>query len=404
MMNYKKDFPIFNTTMRGKPLVYLDSSNSSQKPACVIDALMHYYQNYHANIHRSVYELSERATQAYENTRQHIKEFIHAKHSHEIIFTRGATESINLVAQSYGRSRFKPGDEIIISAMEHHSNIVPWQMLGEQCGTILKIIPITDEGEIDLASYSNLFSNRTKLLAISHASNVLGTINPIQKMIEIAHQHQVPVLVDGAQAFPHLPVDVQALDADFYVFSSHKAYGPTGIGVLYGKEKLLENMPPYHGGGSMIESVSFEKTTYAKLPFKFEAGTPNIADVIGFDAALHYLSRIGMKEIAAHEKGLLEYATQQLLSIPGLRIIGTAKNKVGVISFVLDAIHPHDISTVLDQAGIAVRAGHHCAMPLMQRFHIPACTRVSFGIYNTKEDIHALMQGLKTVQELFHHV
>ena len=402
MINYKKDFPILAKNMRGKPLVYLDSSNSSQKPNCVIDAITHYYQNDHANIHRAVYELSERATRAYENTRRHIKEFINAKHAHEIIFTRGATESINLVAQSYGRSRFKSGDEIIISAMEHHSNIVPWQLLSEQCGTVLKIIPITDSGEIELDAYQALFSPQTKMIAISHASNVLGTINPIKKMIEIAHQHNVPVLVDGAQAFPHLAVDVQALDADFYVFSSHKAYGPTGVGVLYGKEKLLEKMPPYQGGGNMIESVTFEKTTYNKLPFKFEAGTPNIADVIGFDAALNYLQSIGMDAVAQHEKQLLDYATQQLLTLPDVKIIGTAKNKLGVISFVLDDIHPHDISTVLDQEGIAVRAGHHCAMPLMHRFSIPACTRVSFGIYNTTEDIDALMRGLKAAQELFH--
>jgi cysteine desulfurase/selenocysteine lyase len=401
MKNVKQDFPILKQSVHGKPLVYLDSSASSQKPQCVIDAVTKYYTNDHANIHRGVYELSERATRAYENVRTQIKNFINAKAAHEIIFVRGTTEAINLVAQSYGRSHFKAGDEIIVSTMEHHSNIVPWQMLSEQCGTTLKVIPISDAGEIDLEAYQKLFSAKTKMVAVIHASNVLGTINPVKKMIEIAHAHQVPVLVDGAQAFPHMAVDVQDLDCDFYAFSSHKAYGPTGVGVLYGKTEMLEKMPPYQGGGDMIESVTFEKSTYNKLPFKFEAGTPNISGVIGLGAALSYLNEIGMQNIAKHENDLLIDATEKLSSIAGLKVIGTAAQKVGVISFVLEDIHPHDIGTILDHEGIAVRAGHHCAMPLMARFNVPATVRASFGIYNTKEDIDALMVGLHAVKRLF---
>lgn len=397
----RQDFPIFEQQSHGKPLVYLDSSVTSQKPKQVIAALEKFYSHDNANIHRGVYELSERATRAYERSRANIKNFINAKHAHEIIFVRGATEAINLVAQSYGRSQFKPGDEIIISTMEHHSNIVPWQLLSEQCGTILRVIPITDSGEMDLDAYQKLFSPKTKMVAISHASNALGTINPIKNMIVTAHSHNVPVLVDGAQAFPHLPVDMQELDCDFYVFSAHKAYGPTGLGVLYGKSELLEAMPPYQAGGDMIESVSFTKTTYNKLPFKFEAGTPNISAVIAFDTALNYLRDIGMENIAAHEQELLAYATQELEKIPGIRIIGTAKEKLGVISFLLDDIHPHDIGTVLDHSGIAVRAGHHCAMPLMERFKVAATVRVSFGLYNTCEDIDALINGLHNVKRLF---
>ena len=402
MKNFKNDFPILKQDIHGKPLVYLDSSATSQKPSCVIDALTHYYEQDNANVHRGVYELSQRATQAFERTRARVKEFINAPHVHEIIFVKGTTEAINLVAQSFGRSQCKAGDEVIISAMEHHSNIVPWQMLRDQIGIVLRVIPITDTGEIDLDAYQKLFSARTKMVSIVHASNALGTINPIKKMVEIAHAHQVPVLVDGAQACPHMPVDVQDLDCDFYAFSAHKAYGPTGVGVLYGKTKLLEKMPPYQGGGDMIESVSFEKTTYNKLPFKFEAGTPNIAGVIGFDRALKYLQEIGMQNIADHEQELLAYATKQLLTVPGLRIIGTAAQKVGVISFVLADIHPHDIGTILDHEGIAVRAGHHCAMPVMQRFNVPATVRASFGLYNSKEDIDALLLGLHVVERMMH--
>jgi cysteine desulfurase/selenocysteine lyase len=396
------DFPLLQQTTRGKPLVYLDNSATSQKPQCVIDALEHYYRYDNANIHRGVYELSERATREYEKVRGAIKSFINAAHEHEIIFVPGTTAAINLVAQSFGRSQIKVLDEIIISTMEHHSNIVPWQMLAEQVGANLRVIPITDKGEINLEAYEKLFTARTKIVAIAHASNALGTINPIKKMIQIAHAHHVPVLVDGAQAFPHMPVDVQDLDCDFYAFSSHKAYGPTGLGVLYGKEKLLEKMPPYQGGGDMIESVTFAKTTYNKLPFKFEAGTPNIAGVIGFGAALAYMQKIGMEFIAEHEQALLAYATEKLLTIPGLKIIGTAKQKVGVISFVLDGVHPHDIGTILDDHGVAIRAGHHCAMPVMERFQVPATVRASFGIYNTEADIDALIEGLHEVQRLFH--
>lgn len=397
----RQEFPILQQHVRGKPLIYLDSSATSQKPRPVIAAIQNYYQQDNANIHRGVYELSQRATSQYEKTRQNIKEFINAKHVHEIIFVSGTTEGINLVAQSYGRTQFQPGDEIIISTMEHHSNIVPWQLLSEQCGCVLRIIPISDAGEIDIDAYKKLFSPRTKMVAIAHASNALGTINPIKEMAQIAHLHHVPILVDGAQAFPHLPVDVQDLDCDFYVFSAHKAYGPTGLGVLYGKAVLLENMPPYQAGGDMIESVSFTKTTYNKLPGKFEAGTPNISAVIAFDAALNYMRQIGMQNITAHEQELLSYATQKLLEIPDLKIIGTAKEKVGVISFVLSDIHPHDIGTILDHDGIAVRAGHHCAMPVMERFNVPATVRISFGIYNTKYDIDALITSLNAVKRIF---
>ncbi len=398
---HKNDFPILQQTIHGKPLVFLDSAASSQKPQCVIDALVHYYQKDHANVHRGVYELSERATQAYENARTKIQEFIHAEHAHEIIFVRGTTEAINLVAQSYGRPQFQKEDEIILSEMEHHSNIVPWQLLAEQCGLRLRIIPVLNTGELDQDAYKKLFSPRTKMVAITHASNVLGTINPIKEMIQFAHKQGVPVLVDGAQAVPHMPVDVGDLDCDFYAFSSHKAYGPTGIGVLYGKTKYLENMPPYQGGGSMIEHVSFDKTTFAKLPYRFEAGTPNIADTIGFAAALDYLNKINMSHIFEHEKTVLAYATEQLKTIPGLNIMGSAQHKVGVISFTLDDIHPHDIGTVLDHQGIAIRAGHHCAQPLMDRFKIPACARASLGLYNSQDDVDALIKGLVEVKRLF---
>jgi cysteine desulfurase / selenocysteine lyase len=401
MTNYKQDFPILNQTIHGKPLIYLDSGASSQKPRCVIDAISHYYENDHANIHRGVYELSQRATQLYEAARHKIKTFINAPLAHEIILVRGTTEAVNLVAQSYGRSHFKAGDEILVSTMEHHSNIIPWQMVAEQSGAKVIAIPVTDNGEIDLQAYKKLFSARTKMVAVTHASNVLGTINPIKEMAAIAHQHSVPIMVDGAQALPHLAIDIQELGCDFYAFSSHKAYGPTGVGVLYGKSELLETMPPYQGGGDMIERVTFAKTTYAKLPAKFEAGTPNIAGVIGFGAAIDYLNKIGFDAIASQEKDLLAYATEKLAAIPELTIIGNAADKVGVISFVLGDIHAHDIGTVLDSEGIAVRAGHHCGMPLMDRYNIPACVRASFGIYNTREDVDALVAGLLSVKRLF---
>jgi cysteine desulfurase/selenocysteine lyase len=400
MKQHKSDFPILTQTMHGKPFVYLDSSNSTQKPQCVIDAMTQFYQNDYANIHRSVYHLSERATQAFEAVRKKIKAHINAKHDHEIIFTSGTTAGINLVANSFGRL-LSAGDEIILSVMEHHSNIVPWQMLQEQIGIQLKIIPISDKGELDLAAYQAFFSSRTKMVSVIHASNVLGTINPIEKIIAIAHERDVPVLVDGAQAFPHLSIDMQKLDCDFYVFSSHKAYGPTGVGVLYGKTKWLEKMPPYQGGGDMIEQVAFEKTTYAPLPAKFEAGTPNIANIIGFGRALDYLQNIGMQTIQQHENVLLDYATKALSSLPGVHLLGTANQKVGVLTFVLEGIHAHDVGTILDREGIAVRVGHHCAMPLMQRFRVPATVRASFGLYNTKEDVDALMNGIQVVTALF---
>ncbi|OGT45946.1 MAG: cysteine sulfinate desulfinase [Gammaproteobacteria bacterium RIFCSPHIGHO2_12_FULL_41_20] len=397
----RADFPILQIQNRGKPLIYLDTSASAQKPHQVIDAIQHYYTHQHANIHRGVYELSEQATQVFEGVRHQVKSFINAQHAEEIIFVRGTTEAINLVAHSYGRSRFQPGDEIVVSVMEHHSNIVPWQMVGEVTGAVLRVIPMADTGELDLDAYRQLLTARTKLIAVTHISNVLGTINPIKEITALAHAQQIPVLVDGAQAAPFFPVDVQALDCDFYAFSSHKMYGPTGVGVLYGKKALLETMPPYQGGGDMIETVSFAKTTYAKLPNKFEAGTPNIAAVVGLGAAIRYLQILGMENIASHEQELLHYATEQLQAIAGLRIFGTAKHKAGVIAFVVDDIHPHDIATVLDHAGIAVRAGHHCAMPLMERLHVPATVRVSLGLYNTREEIDQLMVGLQQVKRLF---
>jgi len=398
---YRKDFPILSQLVHDKPLVFLDSANSSQKPLSVIETVSNYYLNDHANIHRGIYELSIRATKKFEDARLNIQKFINASSAHEIIFTSGTTAGINLIAQSFGKAFIKENDEIIISAMEHHSNIVPWQLLCEQTGAKLKIIPIFDNGELDLDSYKKLFNARTKIVSVVQASNVLGTINPIREMIKIAHENNVPVLVDGAQAIPHMPVDVSDLDCDFYVFSSHKAYGPTGIGVVYGKEKWLNRMPPYQGGGDMIETVSFEKSTYNKIPYKFEAGTPNIADVIGFSAAIDYMQQIGMKTIFQHEQTLLQYATQKLLEFPDVKIIGTANNKVGVIAFVLDHIHPHDIGTVLDYNGIAIRAGHHCAMPLMERFNIPACARASFGIYNDEKDVDALIEGIYAVKRWF---
>lgn len=397
----RNDFPLLKQSCRGKPLVYLDNSATNQKPQVVIDAIANYYQNDNANVHRGVYELSERATKAFEDSRVAVKDFINAKHIQEIIFVSGTTDAINLVAQSYGRSQLKENDEIIISTLEHHSNIVPWQMVAEEVDAKLCVIPISDAGELDLEAYKNLFTKHTKIVAVTHASNALGTINPIKEIIAIAHAHDVPVLVDGAQAFPHMPVDVQDLDCDFYAFSSHKAYGPTGTGVLYGKKHLLEAMPPYKGGGDMIETVSFTKTTFNKLPYKFEAGTPHMSGVIGFAAALAYLKKIGMQHIADHEQDLLRYATERLSAIPGLRIIGTAKNKVGVISFILDDIHPHDIGTLLDDKGIAIRVGHHCAMPLMNRLNVPATARASFGLYNNYADVDALVSGLLDVKKVF---
>jgi cysteine desulfurase/selenocysteine lyase len=397
----REDFPILHQTNRKARLVYMDSAASAQKPRQVIEAVANFYCHDYANIHRGIYELSERATILYEKTRDVVKNFINAAYSEEIIFVRGATEAINLVTQSYGRVQWQAGDEVILSGMEHHANIVPWSFLKEQIGIVLKVIPVMDNGSLDSEAYKKLFSPRTKLVAITQASNVLGTINPIKAMVSMAHARGVPVLVDGAQAIPHMPVDVQALDCDFYVFSGHKLYAPTGIGVLYGKKALLEIMPPYQGGGGMIETVAFEKITFADVPHRFEAGTPNVAGVIGLGAAIAYLQNIGMENILIHEQALLQYAESTLLTLSGLRLIGTATPKIGVISFVLDKIHPHDVSTILNHEGIAVRAGHHCAMPLMERFCIPATVRVSFGVYNNEYDIDALVAAIKLAQRLF---
>jgi cysteine desulfurase / selenocysteine lyase len=397
----RRDFPVLQQQIKGKPLIYLDNAATTQKPRQVLAALQRYYCEDNANIHRGVHALSVRATHAYEQVRELVQQFINARQAHEIIFVRGATEAINLVAQSYGRSQLQAGDEIIISALEHHSNIVPWQMLCEQMGAVLRVTPINDAGELDLQAYVNLLNSRTKLVSLAHVSNAIGTINPLRRLIELAHQQQVPVLIDGAQGAPHMSVDVQALDCDFYVFSGHKLYGPTGIGVLYGKSQWLEMMPPYQGGGNMIREVTFEKTSYNKLPYKFEAGTPNIAGVIGLGAAITYLNQWDMDHIAQHEQSLLTYATERLSAISGLRIIGTAQHKAAVLSFVLEDIHPHDIGTVLDHEGIAIRVGHHCAMPLMARFNVPATARASFGLYNTPIEIEALVRAIGKVQRVF---
>lgn len=397
----RADFPILAEKIRGKDLVYLDNAASCQKPNAVIDAIGDLYRRDYANIHRGVHTLSVRATDKFEGARSKVKTFINAASDKEIIFVRGATEAINLVAQSYGRANVKAGDEILITAMEHHSNIVPWQLLCEQCGAHLKVAPINPQGELIYDVFERLLSDKTRLVAVTHMSNSLGTINPVEKIIAAAHARNIPVLLDGAQAIPHMAVDVQALDCDFYAFSGHKLYGPSGIGVLYGKEALLEAMPPYQGGGDMIRSVTFEKSEYNKLPYKFEAGTPAIADVVGLGAAIDYLNAIGMEAIAAHEAELLDYATRQARSIKGLRIIGEAEHKGAILSFVLDKIHPHDIGTMLDSLGIAIRAGHHCAMPVMDFYGVPATARASFAMYNTKAEIDVLMQGIQSLIKVF---
>lgn len=397
----REDFPILKQLVYGKPLVYLDNAATSQKPRAVIDAITHYYGADNSNIHRGVHLLSERATQSYEEARVKVQSFINAALSREIIFTRGTTEAINLVAASYGRANVKAGDEILITAMEHHSNIVPWQILCEQTGAKLRVAPFNDDGELILEEFEKLVNQKTKLVSVVHVSNALGTINPIRAIIEIAHRHNVPVMVDGAQAAPHMKLDVQELDCDFYAFSGHKVYGPTGIGVLYGKSELLDAMPPYQGGGDMIASVTFEKTTYNTLPYKFEAGTPNIAGTIGLGAAIDYVNQIGIERIARYEHELLEYGTAALSQIPGLRLIGTAKEKAGVLSFVLEGVHPHDVGTILDRKGIAIRTGHHCAMPVMERFGIPATARASLAFYNTREEIDTLVEGIHKVREVF---
>ena len=397
----REDFPILQQTVHGKPLVYLDNAATTQKPRAVLDALIAYYSEDNANVHRGVHLLSERATQAFEDARVTVQRFINAASAHEIVFTRNATEGINLVAHTFARTRLGPGDEVVISAMEHHSNIVPWQMVCEEKGASLRVIPITDEGALKLEEYERLLGSHTKLVSIVHLSNVLGTINPVQQMIATAHRRGVPVLIDGSQATHHMTVDVQALDADFYVFTGHKLYGPTGIGVLYGKERLLEEMPPYQGGGDMIKSVTFERTTYNALPYKFEAGTPNIAGAIGLAAAVDYVTGIGLDRIWAHERELLAHGTAALSGVPGLTLVGTAAEKSSVLSFVMDGVHPHDIGTVVDQEGVAIRTGHHCAQPLMQRLGIPATARASLALYNTREEIDALVAALHKVRQLF---
>ncbi len=396
----RAEFPILRERIHGRPLVYLDNAATSQKPDAVIDAISNYYRHTNANIHRGVHLLSQRATEEYEAARAAIQVFLNAADPREIVFVRGATEAINLVAQSYGRTHVRSGDEVLITAMEHHSNIVPWQLLCEEKGAALRVAPINDAGELIVEEFDKLLGPRVKIVALAHVSNALGTINPIREIVRKAHAFGIPVLIDGAQAAPHLPIDVEDLDCDFYAFSAHKVYGPTGIGVLYGKAALLEAMPPYQGGGDMISSVTFEKTLYNKIPHKFEAGTPDIAGVIGLGAAIAWVSNLGIRSIGAHEHALLEYATRVVGAIPGVRLIGTARQKAGALSFLLEDIHPHDIGTILDQEGIAVRTGHHCAQPVMERYNIPATVRASFAAYNTLEEIDALARGLKKVREV----
>ncbi|MCZ6778109.1 MAG: cysteine desulfurase [Acidobacteria bacterium] len=397
----RADFPILHQTVRGKPLIYLDNAATSQKPKAVLEAVNHFYTHDNSNVHRGVHVLSERATRAFEQARLRARQFINAPEAREIIFVRGSTEGVNLVAQTYGRQNVGPGDEILISTLEHHSNIVPWQMLCEEKQARLRVIPINDEGEILLDEYEKLLSEKTKLVAMIHVSNSLGTINPVRRVVELAHLRGVPVLLDGAQAAPHLKIDVQELGCDFYTISGHKMFGPTGIGVLYGRTELLDAMPPYQGGGEMIRSVSFEKTTYNQLPHKFEAGTPNISGAVGLGAAMNYISSIGYEAIAAHEHDLLEYATAQLTSIPKVRLVGTARQKASVISFTIEGVHAHDVGTILDQDGIAVRAGHHCTQPLMERLGLDATARASFAFYNTREEVDALVEGVHRVIEVF---
>ena len=397
----RKDFPILKQKVHGKPLVYFDNGATSQKPQQVIDALSRYYSAENSNIHRGVHDLSERATAAYETAREKIRAFINAPTDKEIIFVRGTTEAINLVAQSYGRSFLKTGDEIIVSAMEHHSNIVPWQILCEQVGAYLRVIPINHDGEILMDEYRRLLNERTKLVSVTHVSNALGTVVPVKEIVALAHQRGVPVLLDGAQAVPHLKVDVQDLGCDFYAFSGHKVFGPTGVGVLYGRAEMLEKMPPYQSGGDMISLVTFEKTHYNVLPYKFEAGTPNIAGGIGLGAAIDYLDGLDWQQVEAHERQLLSYATDELSKIDAVRIIGTAEEKAGVVSFVIDHVHAHDVGTILDQEGVAIRAGHHCAMPVMQRFGVPATARASFAFYNTTAEIDVMVQAIHRVLKVF---
>ena len=397
----RKDFPILQDTAHGKPLVFLDSAASAQKPRAVLEAMTNLYSHSYANIHRGVYELSMRATDAFEEAREKVRAFLGAPEAREIVFVRGATEGINLVASTFGRTRVSEGDEILITHMEHHANIVPWQMLCEQTGAVLRVAPIDDDGALLVDEFEKLLTPRTKLAAVVHVSNALGTVNPVRELVELAHARGVPVLVDGAQAVPHQRVDVRELGCDFYVFSSHKVFGPSGVGALWGKAEHLEAMPPYQGGGEMILSVSFEKTVYNEIPHKFEAGTPDIAGVVGLGAAIDYVNGLGLDAIAAHERELLAYGTERLLEVPGLRLIGTAPHKASVLSFVLDGVHPHDIGTILDQEGICVRTGHHCAQPVMERFGIPATARASLALYNDESDVDRLVAALGKVREVF---
>ncbi len=397
----RKDFPILQSSVKGNPLVYLDNAASSHMPQCVIDRISEYHLSEHSNIHRAVHKLSEEATAKFEESRTIVKEFLNARYEKEIIFTRGTTGGINLVAKSYGEKFLREGDEVLISHLEHHSNIVPWQMLCQKVGAELKVIPVTEEGEVDLEEYKNMLSTKTKFLSLTHVSNALGTVLPIKEMIREARSYGIPVLVDGAQGVPHMAVDLQDIDCDFYVFSGHKMCGPSGVGVLYGKEEILTKMDPYEGGGDMILSVTFEKTLYNKIPYKFEAGTPPIAQAIGLGRAINYLQAIGLNKINQHEEELLAYATKRLDELSGLTIIGRSKHKAGVISFVMDGVHPHDIGTLLNDKGVAVRTGHHCAQPTMQRFGVPATTRASFYLYNTTSDIDQLINGIHSIKKIF---
>jgi cysteine desulfurase / selenocysteine lyase len=397
----RRDFPVLQQTVHGKPLVYLDNAATSQKPQAVIDSLVRYYSEFNANIHRGIHRLSEEATRAYEHARSRVRGFINAAEDREIVFVRGTTEAINLVAHSFGRAFVKPGDEIVITAMEHHSNIVPWQILGDETGARLRVVPIDDDGELLIDQFEPMLTGKTRLIALTHVSNALGTVNPIPRIVQIARRRGIPVLVDGAQAVPHMQVDVQALGCDFYAFSGHKMFGPTGVGILYARSPWLERMPPYQGGGSMISLVTLEKTHYAEPPYKFEAGTPDIGGGIALGAAIDYLTSIDLDAAARHEQEVLAYGTDLLASIEGLRFIGRPRERAGVISFVIDGVHPHDVGTILDREGVAIRAGHHCAMPVMQRYGVPATARASIAFYNTKEDMDALARGILKVREVF---
>lgn len=402
-LNLKKireDFPMLSKTMHGKPLIYFDTSATAHKPQCVIDTIQNFYQNHYSTVHRTVYELAVIATQQYQETREKVQKFLNARKSEEIIFTRGTTDSINMAAYSFGKAFIKPGDEILLSEMEHHANIVPWQIMSEDRGSVLKVAPIDDFGDLDLKAFAKLLSEKTKLVAITHVSNTLGTINPIKKIVEMAHEAGAKVLVDGAQAVPHMRVNVQDLDADFYAFSGHKIYGPTGIGILYGKEELLDAMPPYQGGGDMIDKVFFDKTSYNALPLKFEAGTPLIAEVMGLGSAIDYMNAIGIEEMNLHEQELLRYATKKMEAIKKLKIIGTSREKSAIISFVVEGVHPLDIGTMLDLKGVAIRTGHHCTQPAMRHFCVPAMARLSFGMYNTKEEVDQFVIYLQEVIDL----